>query len=82
MGRENSLINDVLKKIILALLEPFFILLLLLFYLFLEKKNYFYGEFLLTVLHLVRQKYGPVCQKDIADIGMDNKDNANKRTSG
>ena len=33
------------------------------------KRNYFYGEFFLTVLHLVRQKYGPVFQKDIADIG-------------
>ena len=69
MGRENSLINDILKKIILALLEPFFYFIVTITLFLSGKRNYFYGEFFLTVLHLVRQKYGPVCQKDIADIG-------------
>ena len=68
MGRENSLINDILKKIILALLEPFFLFYYYYYFISFWKKNYVYGEFFLTVLHLVRQKYGPVCQKVIVDI--------------
>ena len=57
-----------LRKLYWLFWSRFLILLLLIFFFF-WKKNYVDGEFFLTVLHLVRQKYGPVCQKDIADIG-------------
>ena len=40
MGRENSLINDILKKIILALLEPFFyFIIIIIIILFLSGKK-------------------------------------------
>lgn len=69
MGRENSLINDILKKNYIGSFGAVFLFYFYYYFISFWKKNYVYGEFFLTVLHLVRQKYGPVCQKDIADIG-------------
>ena len=53
MGLENSLINDILKKIILALLEPFFYFIVTITLFLSGKRNYFYGEFfLLSLIHI------------------------------
>ena len=59
---ENALINDKLEKIVLALLESFFFF----FCLFLEKITVTVSFVYCTASS---QKYGPVCQKVIVDIG-------------
>ena len=47
MGRENSLINDILKKIILALLEPFFYFIIIIILFLSGKKITFTVSFFL-----------------------------------
>ena len=59
---ENALINDKLEKIVLALLESFFFFCCL----FLEKITVTVSFVYCTASS---QKYGPVCQKVIVDIG-------------